>query len=99
MELFRHLPQRLNKIDIRRQVAVPARHPVSPIRQGAQPDGVLLHNEDKRIIVLEFKRTSDFWPDSFTKGYLRKWVKYAPLVASLREANPGWTVDLAIFVL
>ena len=64
-----------------------------------KPDGILLHQEDKRIIVLEFKRTSVFWPDSFTKGYLRKWVKYAPLVSSLQDANPGWKVDLAIFVL
>ena len=64
-----------------------------------KPDGILLHEEQKRIVVLEFKRTSDFWLDSFARGFLQKWIKYTPLVDSLRSSNPGWSVDLAVFVL
>jgi hypothetical protein len=64
-----------------------------------KPDGLLRNIEEKTIFVLEFKRTSDFWPDCFSRGYLKKWVKYAPLVQAIQESNPGWKVELAIFVL
>ena len=64
-----------------------------------KPDGVLLHEPSKVIYVLEFKRASDFFPDSFERGFLRKYIKYQPLVEALEAANPGWDVQLTVFCL
>jgi hypothetical protein len=64
-----------------------------------KPDAILLHKDSKTIHVLEFKRASDFWPDSFERGFLRKWIRYRPLIEAFLEANPGWTVDLSVFSL
>ena len=51
------------------------------------------------IHVLEFKRTSDFFPDSFERGFLRKFIKYQPLVEALMLSNPDWSVNLLVFTL
>jgi ribonuclease HI len=64
-----------------------------------KPDGVLLHEPSKVIYVLEFKRASDFFPDSFERGFLRKFIRYQPLVEALEAANPGWDVQLTVFCL
>ena len=60
---------------------------------------MLLHEPSKVIYVLEFKRASDFFPDSFERGFLRKYIKYQPLVEALEAANPGWDVQLTVFCL
>ena len=60
---------------------------------------ILLHLESTTIHVLEFKRTSDFFPDSFERGFLRKFIKYQPLVEALMLSNPEWTVNLLVFTL
>ena len=64
-----------------------------------KPDGLLWHKEDKLIHVLEFKRTTDFFPDSFELGFLRKFIKYTPLVQALETANKDHTVRLFVFTL
>ena len=64
-----------------------------------KPDGLLWHKEDKLIHVLEFKHTTDFFPDSFELGFLRKFIKYTPLVLALEHANPDHTVSLFVFTL
>ena len=64
-----------------------------------KPDGILSQESTKTLYVLEFKRTNDFFPDSFSRAFLRKLVKYKPLLESLRTSNPWWTVELFIFSL
>jgi hypothetical protein len=64
-----------------------------------KPDGLLWNPEEGIIEVLEFKRTNDFFPDSFKKGFLKKWIKYKPLVTALEAANPGCKVRLSVFTL
>ena len=48
--------------------------------------------------VLEFKRTNDFFKDSFERAILHKWVKYQPLVENLREEYPEWDIKLLVFI-
>ena len=64
-----------------------------------KPDGLLWHKEDKLIHVLEFKHTTDFFPDSFERGFLRKFIKYTPLVRALETANKEHMVCLFVFTL
>ena len=49
--------------------------------------------------MLKFKHTTDFFPDSFERGFLRKFIKYTPLVWALEHANPDHTVCLFVFIL
>jgi hypothetical protein len=64
-----------------------------------KPDGILRNQESEEMFLLEFKRTSDFFTDSLDRGFLRKWIKYTPLVEALQEANPRYKITLLIFVL
>ena len=64
-----------------------------------KPDGLLVHREAQEIRVLEFKRTNDFFEDSFKRALLKKWVKYKPLADDIRQEHPDWDVQLLVFVL
>jgi hypothetical protein len=64
-----------------------------------KPDAILHNKDTKQIFVLEFKRTNDFFVDGLRRGYLKKTVRYAPLVTAMEESNPGYEVLLLIFCL
>ena len=49
--------------------------------------------------MLEFKQTTDFFPDSFERVLLRRWVKYQPLIEDLKKENPKQEIELLVFVL
>ena len=48
---------------------------------------------------MEFKRTNNFFVVGLRRGYLKKIVKYAPLVVALETANLDYEVLLFIFCL
>jgi hypothetical protein len=64
-----------------------------------KPDAILRHKLSNSIYILEFKRTNDFFLDSFRRGYLKKVVKYTPLIDALKSSNPDYHIELLIFCL
>ena len=60
-----------------------------------QPDGVVVHEAKRRIVLLEFTRPNDGWDDALWQAAARKDGKYRLLLHALRGyARAGWTVQL-----
>eukprot|EP00961_Rhodomonas_salina_P151041 2033861-Rhodomonas_salina.1 len=61
-----------------------------------KPDGVAQSCKDTKGFLLEFTRTTDFWPNSLSVALARKLDKvgYIELQSELHSSLLGWDIDL-----
>ena len=66
-----------------------------------KPDGAAQRMSQNECFLLEFTRTTDFWPTSLDASRVRKEDKegYVEMLAGLCDRLPGWNVQLLTFVL
>eukprot|EP00961_Rhodomonas_salina_P174231 2349212-Rhodomonas_salina.1 len=73
-----------------------------PFNSGrTKPDGLAQNESEQHCWLLEFARSSDFWPDSLSLAHQRKHDKvgYVRLQSDLRAALPNTNVRLLTFIL